>query len=469
MADLSNARQANRLFIARLEAETATLEAEVFPGRHPGPYKWLAIIRGLIDTAGTYLDRSEVAAMPGIDQKKLINESAKLGQFAYDQLVEIRGAESGELPHQVVRPLQRWLDDLGICETTFFRADHVANFELARWEVTYFKVTKPSAKLQDALLKIQWPIYRITVPSKALGMFPYYALVAHEAGHAIYPRVSLDVDSYNPNASEALVAAIQARIKQSISPTLAIELIRIVSSWVEELAADAIAYHIVGPAYFFAAFGFFQMCPSGYGLSKSHPPHDLRREILYSQLGIADATGHNFKDVFATTTGVALTMNINSAALEICPADPDQLYNEIVASSRYDSETAAILTEVIAYVRSVYSHIFSTTKSYLETNCPKLVYTPQRYNFDLSSHLDALCNLIPPIEYKDQASQSTAAADLATALNVGWVALLTKLDKISVQKGQYGSDITWKMERLHSLLIKAVELAEAKRSWDEAI
>jgi hypothetical protein len=51
-------------------------------------------------------------------------------------------------------------------------------------------------------------------------------------------------------------------------------------------------------------------------------------------------------------------------------------------------------------------------------------------------------------------------------LNVGWIVLLVELRDLRVRPsgdGKFGSD---RAESLHSLLLKAVELSEVRRLWD---
>jgi hypothetical protein len=73
--------------------------------------------------------------------------------------------------------------------------------------------------------------------------------------------------------------------------------------------------------------------------------------------------------------------------------------------------------------------------------------------------------LVPPIEYRD--ADGLHAAQLSSILNVGWAALLTRLDQMKNAKGALGDPTASKMEQLHELLLRAVELSEAKRLWEE--
>ena len=55
--------------------------------------------------------------------------------------------------------------------------------------------------------------------------------------------------------------------------------------------------------------------------------------------------------------------------------------------------------------------------------------------------------------------------EFSTIINIGWAVLLSKLSELRVRTGDdpIGSE---KMEKLHGLLLKAVELSEARRLWN---
>ena len=95
-----------------------------------------------------------------------------------------------------------------------------------------------------------------------------------------------------------------------------------------------------------------------------------------------------------------------------------------------------------------------------------MIYGSQHLLEDLSDHLESLTYLVPPIEHRK--AGSVRATSLAGILNVGWAALLTQLDKMPVAVGASSGDaMSVKMEKLHELLLKAVELSEARVVWEE--
>ena len=147
----------------------------------------------------------------------------------------------------------------------------------------------------------------------------------------------------------------------------------------------------------------------------------------------------------------------------MCP-ERDALFVEL-RNLKFDIVDAAICVELVPYARQTATSIFNATQAHLQQNCPQMIYKPSNLDVDLNQHLDLLCSLVPPVEYHD--GPTVRATSLASILNVGWAALLTRLRSIPPGVGTSGDVDARRMERLHDLLIKAVELAEARLLWDE--
>jgi hypothetical protein len=116
---------------------------------------------------------------------------------------------------------------------------------------------------------------------------------------------------------------------------------------------------------------------------------------------------------------------------------------------------------------SIAQATYGSVRDYLDQNKPNLIYTAANYESDLANHLPALLAAIPPIENGLEIGQR-APCDFATIINVGWVALLTKLDQLKVRTTPDDLLGAEKVERLHDLLLKAVELSETRREWENA-
>src|SRR6266446_5951511 len=101
---------------------------------------------------------------------------------------------------------------------------------------------------------------------QSIRHYPHLAIVAHEIGHALYHQVPWDVSSF---------AAEQAALKNRISRRLAVpaldnptlDILReVFSGWFQELACDAFAHYLTGPAMFFS---FAEIVQFGGGYSRA--------------------------------------------------------------------------------------------------------------------------------------------------------------------------------------------------------
>ncbi|MCA1507963.1 hypothetical protein [Bradyrhizobium sp. NBAIM02] len=230
-------------------------------------------------------------------------------------------------------------------------------------------------------------------------------------------------------------------------------------NWLNEFKADAVGHVLVGPAFFFALFGFLELAGRSYGLGKTHPPSDLRRKQLVREL---NSGTQSFQSVMQ---GCALTPLVTDYAPNVpnCPAK-DTLFSEIRKS--HGEIQAAICVELIELFDAMALTVFSAARDYLKGLSPDLVYTPAQLSTDVQLHLKPLRKLIPPIEF--QHTGNWKPTSLATILNVGWIALLDLRDEDPGATAVVpASETAAKMEQLHELLLKAVELSEARRLWEE--
>jgi hypothetical protein len=101
------------------------------------------------------------------------------------------------------------------------------------------------------------------------------------------------------------------------------------------------------------------------------------------------------------------------------------------------------------------------------TVCSHLIYTPEQLHFDLGDPFEMLSMLVPPIEFRSKPTAEATAMGLASILNIGWATLLTRLDRIPDKGGPPGLIDARRSDQLHQLLLKAVELSEARKLWSE--
>jgi hypothetical protein len=418
----------------------------------------------VLDTGRIYLEQSKAPAISEAKANQLVEFAEIAGSAAYSFLRHVTGADATEIPHEIVAPFQRWVRGLSISNTIFFRAEHLPNYELGRLDArSYRKFPSATQSLLDAIDAIEWPILRVTVPGHAMDMLPHFAVVAHELGHAIQDKIKLDLNKYGQDRKDC-----DARIEQrllangvSVGPSERLRVTTIFDNWINELKADSIGHLLVGPAFFFALCGFLEIAGRNYGIADSHPPTDLRRELLLKEL--SDGT-LSFISVFAAKTGMTITEAFNSPNIPACPKS-DALYLELLTS--YPLADAAICTELVPYLRKIGPEIFSAARTYMAQQSPELIYSPSQIENDLGEPLEMLCALIPPIEARTDLADEPKAMTLASILNIGWAALLTRLDRVPDKGGPAELSDARRSDQLHQLLLKAVELAEARQLWTE--
>ena len=455
--------QACSFLLGRLDREVGKLRAQAFPGHHTGPRKWLNFIAGVLDTAKSYLEDAQATGVPPQDAATLVGDAELLGNHAYQLLTFVAGADSTQIPHQVVAPFQRWVEALGIKETIFFRAEHLPNYELSTIDLRDYGLLKgASPSLVDAAAAIQWPALRVSVPGHAMGLLPHFAVVGHELGHAIQDQVKVDLAAFDQGTKDALVRA-TARLAQDQVTFTSEHTLRageIIKSWVNELKADAIGHYLVGPGFFFALCGFLELSGHGYGIASTHPPSDLRRSLLFQKLSEGNSS---FVSVLQAKTGLLVTEDFNSPHITQRPTD-DILYEELRDS--IGKVDAALCVELVPTIEAIAPAVFQTAFDHLKAASPFLIYTAEQLSDDLDRHLELLCNLVPPMEYRD--GDRLRPSTLSSIINVGWAALLTRVDRFPTIRGFSPSQTTAaRMESLHELLLKAVELAEARQLWEE--
>ena len=197
------------------------------------------------------------------------------------------------------------------------------------------------------------------------------------------------------------------------------------------------------------------------GMSATHPPSVVRRQFALDR--IVNGTD-SFDDVFYRHTGKRITADFNSP--NIPPMPSGDLYDSF--NGQFASLDAMIFVELLPMLDALAADIYVSAENTLRAKRDELVYTPARLDRDLSDYLDDLCALIPPIER--QCDGGAEAATLAGIMNVGAAALLTRMNDFGRGSFPEADDAATahKIERLHELLLKAVELSEARRMWEES-
>ena len=418
----------------------------------------------MADTAIGYV-RSSSQIRDEDEQRRLLKDANELGNSLYRLLAEMEGVGTDDLPYPVVAPMQRWIESLGFQNVTFFRALSVANYELKRFTLDdYIGIRAPSPSLAKIVAdEKSWPYLRITVPGKARSTLPHFAIVAHEVGHIVHATTN-PTFGYEPGALQKFSENVIKKLGvTSLEEDTKDFFAQAANFWASELFADAFGICLLGPAFFFALGAFIESLGPAYVLSTTHPPAVVRRRVAFRKL--ERGIDFSFLKTFEAVTSVKLSENINSSLLDNA-GNPDDLIEKLVAK-RLTKPQAIVLCFLPDLVETLADRIYETVDAHIRAIDPAMLYTSHQLKGDLETHLDELVEAVPPIESGVRLSERKET-ELSTILNVGWAAMLTRLDQVKVARPSSDLASAERAEQLHLLLIKAVELSEARRTWRNA-
>ena len=314
---------------------------------------------------------------------------------------------------------------------------------------------------------------RVTVPSRAFSILPHFAIVGHEIGHALYRKAKTSPinRAKSPHLNKGLLSRIRARLdadNPEASKALSDKQVgdatkAIFTNWINELVADAFGFYLMGPAMFFALSEFLLITGRGIEGSCDHPPNSLRRDLLYRRLTAGGRS--SFAAGFKRKTKRELTITINNALLPT-EVSAEKIYADIRAGSRdtWRSLTACTSAELVDQIIGFSDNIYDYARAYIVNINSRLIYTPDKFERDLSVHVDGMLYAIPPIECAEDGGV-IVPADFVSILNIGWVVLLTRLDQLKL--GGKNVSVGRRIEVLQGLILKAVELSEARRTWSD--
>lgn len=496
LTPLRRAKFSAELFLGRVRRLATDFGARIYPSGQDAPRLWLQLLGALLDTAENSLVAASAESTDHGAVTAKVTDALDCTNMSYQMLDLLKNADSSSLYYPVVAPMQRWFKALKIECHLIFRAENVINYEIQPITPAFLPLLRAdAASLASAISAIRWPILLVTVPTKAVGILPHFSVVAHELGHVLYralliqrqmelegaapelyahlknihdlkERVFSEVStspSYNQDGiRDAIRASLRKHgieIPETEEAGLNDQIAAVLEKWVEELSSDAVSFYLTGLASFFALSDFFQFGGTDGLPSHSHPPARLRLNVMCRA---AIEEGHNFDEVLRENSDGALSSNFNSALIQ--EPSPDDVYEE-VSKRTGNAKLAAVLSELPAFADRISNAIYSSVKTYFEDHYPELVYRPTHFRKDLDEYLDSLLHAIPPIE----SFEDKAPATFTAILNVGWIAMLCRLDAIRLKvdpdsKLQDGT----KGDKVHGLLLKAVELSEVRLLWEDA-
>ncbi|MGH9718316.1 MAG: hypothetical protein ACRD4R_16535 [Candidatus Acidiferrales bacterium] len=214
-----------------------------------------------------------------------------------------------------------------------------------------------------------------------------------------------------------------------------------ISNWTQELCSDAFGIQLFGPAYYFSFIYFslaFALLDEG---SATHPPPRLRLKLMSQILGRLYPDSCFNHDV--------------SAFLKYWEGQSKKLV------SRRD-EIVRIALEGID-CESVLDAIHIETENCISSDER---YGPKKYTEDVRELDPVLVHAIPPGERI--VNGQFIPTNLSSILNSGWNVQLSNLQGLASHLSSSEAASSYSLrQKLQELLIKALEISETRRAWEE--
>lgn len=270
-----------------------------------------------------------------------------------------------------------------------------------------------------------------------------HSIFIHEIGHFIteehdVPRAAFD-------AFQATEGELPAEFAGQHGDVL--EMQKLLRRWLWELAADAAAIRIVGPAYL---FGIYRSMLVGEALdqySREHPPAWLRLRMMLDLLAEAGYLAALAPEVSAVLTAWEARL---ASARQRFEAQLPSAKQIIIAGRAVDrvlfGMTEKLLPYITAEIRRVVVQDAYTAEKYSE-ECPVLV--------------DQLKEFIPSNEWYDERANTWRTSTLAGILNAGWTYVIAELEGAFEKVGAKTDEERREFRRrMFALIAKSVELAQ---------
>jgi hypothetical protein len=288
-------------------------------------------------------------------------------------------------------------------------------------------------------------------------------VLAHELGHLvdqankIYEKllpIELDKASFDEMVDVRCKARAVGSGPKSGGPQLTFESIftrpgvqaqcykscnEVLERWIQEIIADVLAIHAIGPASYFAFNDFFAYMGAENNPSKSHPAPAFRLQLMLEELKGMGYMGS--------------------------PSEIDSVLSQSLPRVEADAKSTIYKKDEAANV----------VKETIQQNLPGLLAKIRPYISGHSFNAPAYTNAVPkllkklkagiaPIEVWDEQAGKTTPASVVAILNAGWE--LYKTD-IAGFYDLFKADVP-EMDRLgnlNQLIFKAVEASEIFRGW----
>jgi hypothetical protein len=208
--------------------------------------------------------------------------------------------------------------------------------------------------------------------------------------------------------------------------------------WIQEIIADILAIHAIGPASYFAFNDFFAYMGAENIWSNSHPAPAFRLKLMLGEL----------KDTMGYCSSESPIDNVLTEGATRVETS--------VSSTTYKDEARVVQKTIDRNLPVLLSKI-------------RPVVSP--YSFQASLYRDTVPKItarlragIAPIEIWDKAQRRMVPASIVAILNAGWELYKTDLDAFYRQFRPEVPEMD-RLDNLNHLLFKAIEASEVMRRW----
>jgi hypothetical protein len=438
-----------------LAREVKQLRNEEFSSR--GSRLLIAFAEKAAHAVLTYLAEEE--ALP---DKHLLNEQeledrvhrvSKLIPFLHYLLGFVEGSQMDVTPVPLVSQLRRF------ARTVIPQSEVLVT---TRPELNY-SIMEVASRVRDLLQPTPLGIccdilpsflFVVTIPRAESGDVLLHCILSHELGHGLYqqhglatkllPGIVIDQEQI-----KGLTAIIVRQMPGAAPPLVEVEVRNAItqqvtsriSNWTQELCSDAFGIQLFGPAYYFS-FIYFSLAFAHLDKdSPTHPPPRLRLRLM-SRILRRLYPESSFK-------------------------------GEVDVFIRYwesQSQKAIPLRDAVARIAllgidsvSVLDAIDIETETCIESGKR---YGPKKYRDDVSVLKPVLVHAIPPGERMVEGK--FVPNEISSILNAGWDLLLSDLPSLASNLPAREAKSPYNLrQKLQELLLKALEISETRRSWQE--
>lgn len=450
-----------------LNVELQRLNSKQYPPTGPNRLIELALRtneRVSKDLSAMLADQVAVEAIPSREIEINLRAKTRLLSFLHLLMQYVEGAEIQFSPSTLVVPLRRLLKK------------HFRNFDfivrVSRWYnysilplIEGMQKVFSEAGYSSLLTGFPSQFFVINCPVSERRNVPTHCIFAHEIGHTLYKKYGLadtllPLVSVNESELRQLITTLARQLLETgdretkvtagdvfqewrIDQAVRSKLGMITWHWVEELAADALALCLLGPAYLFAFVYFVGPFASIDDSSDKHPPDRMRIAFMCDML-LSQEDGLAYNKVLDKTT----RDYIEQWKAYVSRPSP-MLGAEITPHSIAADAIKPVLRRIMIEAKRI---------TYGRR------YTPTRFKRDVPLLWENLANGNPPNEIVgDWVTGKPRIAEAEAILNAGWVYLISGDDRYAKLLGL--SD-QWKVtNKLFDLVSKGLEYVEIQRRW----